>query len=445
MPFTEQMPHTANFLNSLQMSVLSWIADGCPPDVVAGYSHRITAKALQTRGLIAIEGKRQAWTATITQQGRDQLKNHGASEHEGGSEATTLLQRVIDAGGPVTLEGRRDPVADTGLLAEALKSQLRPFGKKLAYRNIGGWGSSTTEWFLDTHFPDLVDHAPVPLAGPPRRYHPVVAAYRDDRDNHRVSKDHLQRTLHILQSLVAEAERRGHTLSLPSEVKLRPRGTRVDEIQGQVALIVGENVFGISVREIPGKGASRMPYLSDLRSPRWQRTRQFAFISTGRLELEITNWSSSRRPSSFRDTRSVALETRLTDVLFEIEVRHLESNWEHDEAARRAAEKQANWQRAMTVAEAALHGSRRVQHLCIQIGRWKESAEITRFIAAARTSNPDNDEFVRRSAAWLKWAEEYAMSIDPLEGARAMPIDRPFSPEELKPFLGGWDPYGPRA
>jgi hypothetical protein len=439
------MPHAAIFLNSLQLSVLSWIADGCLPGIVEGYSHRITAKALETRGLIAIDGKGRTWKATITQRGLDELKNSVAPGEQVGSEAITLLQTVLDAGGPVTLDGRRDPVADARLLDEALKVPLRPFGKKLAYRNLGGWGSSTTEWFLDIHFPDLVDRAPVPLVGTTRKYHPVAAAYRDDRDNHRVSKDHLQRALHILHSLATEAERRGHGVALPSGVKLRPRGTRTDEVQGQIALVVGENVFGIALREIPGAGATRMPYQPDARLPRWQRSRQFTFNPTGRLELEITNWSSARRPSTFRDIRSVSLESRLADVLFEIEVRHLEANWEHDEAARKAAEKQANWQRAMTVAEAALHESRRVQHLRIQIARWKESTEMMRFIAAARTSHPDNDEFVRRAAAWLEWAEEYAMSIDPLEGALAMPIDRPFSPEELKPFLGGWDPYGPRA
>ena len=74
---------------------------------------------------------------------------------------------MLDAGGSVTLDGRRDPVADARLLDEALKSPLRPFGEKLAYRNIGGWGSSTTEWFLDIHFPDMVDHTPVPLVSPP--------------------------------------------------------------------------------------------------------------------------------------------------------------------------------------------------------------------------------------------------------------------------------------
>jgi hypothetical protein len=43
---------------------------------------------------------------------------------------------------------------------------------------------------------------------------------------------------------------------------------------------------------------------------------------------------------------------------------------------------------------------------------------------------------------WLAWADSYANRIDPLFGQLPMPADSAFKPEDLKPFLDGWNPYG---
>ena len=68
------MPHNTSFLNPLQSSILAWIAGGCLPGVVEGYPHRITAKALEARGLNSIDGRRQMWSAVVTETGRALLE-----------------------------------------------------------------------------------------------------------------------------------------------------------------------------------------------------------------------------------------------------------------------------------------------------------------------------------------------------------------------------------
>jgi hypothetical protein len=151
-----------------------------------------------------------------------------------------------------------------------------------------------------------------------------------------------------------------------------------------MAFVIGENVFGIAISEVHGKGGARLPYQPNARLPAWQRARNFSFVPTGRLELGITNWSSAQRKSTFKDTRSVQVETFLSDVIFEIEVRNLEVDSEHDIEARKAAEKQVRWQQAMVAAEAALHESRRVEILRDQIMRHSEAVDVRRFVAAAR-------------------------------------------------------------
>ncbi len=441
MPLTVLMPHNKSFLNPLQHSVLSWIANGCPPDVMEGFSHRITAKALEARGLVTIEGQRKTWQAKIMKAGQALLEKNIEPADDATVTATVFLQSVIDHGGLVSTEGRRDASSDGRLIEAALDAPNRPFGKKLTKQHVGGWSSHTTEWYFTSHFPDFVEHQPVNALTATRSHRPVVAAFRADRDAQRVSKDALQRAVLILQTIAVEIERRGYQVALPSAVQLRESRMRWNEVAGQMAVVMGENVFGIAISEIPGKGAVRLPNSVDRRLPAWQQARKYSFIPTGRLELVITNGAALGRSPVFRDTRTVPLETRLANFMFELEVRALEADWEHEEVARKAADKKARWLLAMTTAESSLHESRRVQVLRDQVARAHEAVEVRAFVAAARTAGQNGSES-HFDLEWLSWSQRYADSIDPLLAPMPMPADRPFTSEDLKPFLGRWSPYG---
>jgi len=436
------MPHHVSFLNPLQTRVLSWISDGCPPNIGEGYSHRITAKALEARDLITIVGRGRSWRATITEVGRAVLERNVVAFDEPVARGAAFLQAVLDANGLIVTEDRRDGTTDTLMLEAALKAPNRPFGKKLARHPVGGWVNNTTEWYLAEHFPDFVERREVPFDASPRRFHALATNYRDNRDYQRVSKDHVPRAVRILHALAIEAEPRGYRIALPSDVKLRLRGSMSTDVEGQLALVIGNNVFGIAISEVPGKGGDRLPYQRDQRLPAWQKSRSHAFVSTGRLELEITNWASTNRKSTFRDARSVGLESLLADVLVEIEVRNLEADWEHDETVRKAAEKLARWQRAMVAAEADLHESRRVLILRDQLARSSEATDIRRFVEFARAARPELSDEMTPENEWLVWAQNYANKIDPLLLPFPMPAARSHRPEDLKPFMGRWSPYG---
>jgi hypothetical protein len=47
------------------------------------------------------------------------------------------------------------------------------------------------------------------------------------------------------------------------------------------------------------------------------------------------------------------------------------------------------------------------------------------------------------ATAWIEWARQYAEQLDPLGKRLAVPEDRRFTSDDLKPFLGGLSPYGP--
>lgn len=61
-------------LNQRQLAVLRWIADGCPDGVMAGFSYKTTALALQERRLVRVTKKRGVWRAELTDAGRFYLE-----------------------------------------------------------------------------------------------------------------------------------------------------------------------------------------------------------------------------------------------------------------------------------------------------------------------------------------------------------------------------------
>ncbi|WP_249125992.1 hypothetical protein [Streptomyces sp. A2-16] len=44
---------------------------------------------------------------------------------------------------------------------------------------------------------------------------------------------------------------------------------------------------------------------------------------------------------------------------------------------------------------------------------------------------------------WLDWARRYVEARDPLSRLPVMPNHREPTPDDLKPYLKGWSPYGP--
>ena len=64
-------------ISSRQVEVLQWIADGCPDGVMTGYTYKVTAKALQGRGLVKAGVRGGGWRAEATDAGRYYLRHGG--------------------------------------------------------------------------------------------------------------------------------------------------------------------------------------------------------------------------------------------------------------------------------------------------------------------------------------------------------------------------------
>lgn len=106
-------------LTDRQVEVLQRIGEGCPEGVWRDFTHKTTAYALASRGLVTVDRRRKQWSATLTDagqfylthghhpSGQDPIGNtHGPSESDLDTEdlASGLLAELVSAGGHVTVE-----------------------------------------------------------------------------------------------------------------------------------------------------------------------------------------------------------------------------------------------------------------------------------------------------------------------------------------------------
>jgi len=81
-----------------------------------------------------------------------------------------------------------------------------------------------------------------------------------------------------------------------------------------------------------------------------------------------------------------------------------------------------------------------------QVTRWREAREITsycRALADRLIDEPTDNPGLEPAQDWLSWARGYATALDPFQTLPDAPKHPDLTPEDLKPYLQDWSPYGP--
>lgn len=479
-------------INARQIEVLQWIAGGCPDGVMKDSTYKTTAIALQGRRLVTVSRKGGVWRAATTEAG-DHYLRHGTypdgmrasrqkmatavpaaakpppatahqtalsrkpaatragrpiSGHTIQEQAEGLVARVIQAGGVLQIDTEKDEADYERLCKAAKEAPNLPFGKQLRTRNPGAWWEHLREIYFDEDFAVKTPPRPVPVPRHVAAYHPAIAAYRGDADHHEVSKDSLGRGSRILQALAAEAVRRGHTVKTPGVDAERYAGAPVRSLpKGQLRIVIDGFTYRLRIREQSAKGGEPLPYgRQRYRLPYWQQTRQTMFLPTGELRITVEEgYSRDGRQAEFRDSKRASLEERLPGVLRELEIRAAEDAWRRQEEERKAQQKRLRWERAMDHARRDFQEARRAEVLRGQLADWQLGNDLDDYLAAMETSIPTLTSVQEQDAAaeWLAWAKEYRQNINPLAKPLAIPSVPKPKPDELKPYLRGWSPYGP--
>lgn len=433
-------------LTVAQLEILRWIEQGCPGGVhdPSDPSHRISAAALDRRGLVETSGRGPTWSASITSAGRDYLEQAtkpGAPPPRQANVSVTrqLVDEVINGGG--TLRVSNDAGGDNywrrAQLAE--RHGKVPDGKRMVVSRVG---DEIEIKLLDS--PARLGEVSVP--GRVSRYAPVVRRFRDAKTRHEVSRAEMPRMLRILQGLVVEAERRGFDVEIVEGEEPRRYGSAgwSGGRDGHLRFSIRGHSESLRIREegLPSrsywiqqnstydyvKGESRPGPLSEYEEG-----------ATGRLEIEIVGYGGGGRASKWGDRRSWALEEKLPEILREIEMRAVEAEERKREAERREAERQRQWELAMERAKGRWLEAYRGQILERQADQWR-TAETVRAYVDAMAAFAVGEE----AEEWIEWSRAHADLVDPLtDGVRPPEPPDSIPLDELRPFLDGWSPYGP--
>jgi hypothetical protein len=87
----------------------------------------------------------------------------------------------------------------------------------------------------------------------------------------------------------------------------------------------------------------------------------------------------------------------------------------------------------------------RADILLRQVDGWLRTRQLRDFLDVMRetiATIADPDDIVA-AQEWHRWAQEWVASADPLAQPLATPAVPEPKPDDLKPFLKGWNPYVP--
>jgi hypothetical protein len=446
-------------LTEAQVAVLRWISDGCSDGVMQDHHHRISAAALRNRGLVETRGRGPTWTATVTPAGTAYLAKVDGPEPPIPRQANiSVIDHVVDevvaAGGTLRIArtGYYDTAADDYVRRAHLAERRGkvPKGKLLVVR------SDRDEVELRLIDTDVEDQPAaeelLPVAVPERvgRYHPAVRRFREQRGDHEVSREQLQRASLVLQAVAAEARRRHWTVE-PSD--------------GGLTLHAHELTCALGVREEGVR--TRGPWEEQVHQYRhvqgdesWWRDRElprgpYDEQATGKLSLTLDcdGPRLSGRQRTWSDRQSWSLEERLPHLFRELEERLVEARRSVErerilaaEAAERrrldAEAREEQWRRLMYTARQRLRRNELRQQLLAEVKAWDEAKQIRAYCDAMDAAYPDEEA----TRAWVAWARGHATERDPLASSPALPAQREPSLDEVQPYLPkGWDASGPPA
>ncbi|WP_139196052.1 hypothetical protein [Curtobacterium sp. MCBA15_009] len=424
------------------------------------YGHRITAKALASRGLVRITGHGPSWKATLTDAGASrvaELKPSTTADAPGDAadDLKALRDRLEAGGGRLGLNDRDDDIDYPKLVWHFNKSEYRPHGKEL-HLSYPNWQDRKhprleyRDWFWD-----LVEKPEVQAIAPKSHLGTLAKTFLESKGDQFVTKESLPRAARIIESIVRHAAKAGITTRDPRAVDERTRrgGGSAREWSGHIELDVGEAVLRVQVREVGGRGGEKFDWSSGgsfdrklydqiQRLPQWQRNRNYWFVPTGKLELRVARPGFGFDGSKWGDTRTDQLEDRLGDVFQRLGVAQLEREAANSRARAAEEERDRDWAAAMTRAKALFRANQEEALLMEQASRWRRHHEITALVEELKRRSRD-DGADAATVEWIALGERAARRLDPFEALAAPNYSNPTA-ENLEPYLDGWSAYGPR-
>lgn len=420
-------------LSERQVRVLQWVADGCPAEVGADSSFKLTVYALADRGLVRVDRHRHSWSAAVTEGGRHYLETgtYDSQTDEKGAATGSDKGRRVRA--PSKRDQRSRPrfqVSAADLVTElqsnegTLTVQDPNLEVRSAYRSaisLATTGGVVPEGYVLRYsgrdhgdlLIRLVPHdeaapvrIPLPAIGIPTNLDGAHDVVRNLRDNHPdlldVGDSARPKALLILQAIAEECERRGYRF----ESGVIGKSTFL--------ITVGDDVFSFSMLEEYERRS--IPNSEELAAVKyeWQRARSTVQkVRSGRLVIRLNGWYYS---ASWADRKRWRLEDRLPQLFAHIDQAAKKMAEDRIRAERQRQERRRAWEAALEQAKKDYIADFNHRRLDSQVSDLSRAKELRRYAALIddRATIMSNED-ARRVHEWAAWTREQADMIDPLQ------------------------------
>jgi hypothetical protein len=411
-------------LNPRQVEVLQWIADGCPDRVWPDFTYKHTAMALQGRRLAKVS-KRDGWHAEITHDGSYYLE-HGVYPGEPTrAEGTAAIRRI-----PTQKKSGSSTVS------------MPPAAPEVPDEAQPGPGVPVDQ---PTEAAPARQAIAIPAAL--RNPHPAVAALRDAKGRLDMTASVRGRALRVLQALVVAAEREGFRVEV-----VKPQRNGYGRVwydsKDHLVIDTGETREGVRIFQQTDRATHVLTAVEAKEAgERWGRKPpKYDYTPNEylRIELERT-WGGGQR--SWSEGPRGPIDRKLPAVLEEITRRHERSKERRLQAEAERLERERQWHVVHERAKVLLQEHHRAEVLIKQADDWHRAGQLRTYVEAMRekANAMTSDEERAAASQWVEWAGAFAERLDPLSRPIGMPEEVEAKPEALKPFMLGWNPYGPRG
>lgn len=452
-------------LNQTQLEALREVADAADGRALAGWALATSAHALANRHLAEIRRRDGQRYAAVLPAGRFYLA-HGrypdpdtdkTSQREqsrprqpktarsqiGGGAADELMQQLSESGrivvsdpDPATRRWWRQAIHAAkarGLVPAGM--HVRHTGRDsgdLVVELVAGEHPGARYWSDDR----LAARADI-VTLEERPPHPVAIDIAESEE-WEIASSSRDRAVQVLSALIRAAEARGHRAE--SGTAGSDAALIVEVGVHRYSLTIHDDLETVDEYQPEPVGPGKKLY-------DWQRVRPTEVTRpTGGLTIALAqDWRFRGRRHNWSDRSRWTLESKLPDVLVEIEARA-----EIDEANRVAevaaqVETERQWREALEVAKARFVEHHRVETLRQHVTAWDEAQRMRSYSDAveALAELPGRGD-AAPLREWARWARDRADRLDPLRQDVIVPEEADPSPDDLVPFLDGWDPREPK-
>lgn len=479
-------------VNERQLEVLRWVADGCPdhkwPD--NDFSYKTSAAALNSRGLVKIRGRGRSWTATVTDDGRYFLE-HGT--YPPNPDPSSLPARPRVTATPVPNLDLSDKSSETLQQARALIQQLQDSGTI----TITDPPESVRSHYRRVLHACRVHHlvpSPLELRFTGQKAGDIIimlssgsAADTSTWDRIRTNARRVTTNVDVVRSAL-------ETSTILSSVsnELRPRSI-------EILLDLAEHLRAFELRLaidtklktpklfIPDGGRRRSIWFEELlnqvphaltaadqkelrRAP-WTRLPQFDGIPSGRLQLRVERDGShevrvgsigyryEKNSDSWSDEKRSLLEGQLNAIARAIKQGIVDDDDAREREKQRRSEAQEEFERARAAERAAWEEvrtraresaliARREALFASEFSAWQDARALRAFAAELEQQVTEQGQVEGRPRLrqWIGWARARADALDPILNLTRLDdaaFEPELSPDDLRPFMEGWDPSRP--